>query len=50
MNTSIKVVLYTSKKLSNNIFPVMLRIIKNRKVKYLSTGISCTEELWDGLS
>lgn len=47
MNTSIKVVLYTSKKLSNNRFPVMLRIIKNRKVKYISTGISCSKEFWD---
>ena len=25
----------------------MLRIIKNRKVRYMSTGISCAKELWD---
>ncbi|MBL0136838.1 MAG: phage integrase SAM-like domain-containing protein [Chitinophagaceae bacterium] len=47
MNTSIKAILYTSKKLSNGEYPVMLRIIKNRKPKYLSTGISCSKELWD---
>jgi integrase len=47
MNTSVKVVLYTSKKLSNGEYPVMLRIIKNRRPKYISTGVSCTRELWD---
>ena len=25
----------------------MLRVIKNRKSKYLSTGFSCSKELWD---
>jgi integrase len=47
MNTSIKAVLYKSKKLSNGNYPVMLRITKDRKSKYISTGISCSEELWD---
>ncbi|MGC4034448.1 MAG: site-specific integrase [Chitinophagaceae bacterium] len=47
MNASVKVILYKSKKLSNGEFPVMLRIIKDRKPKYLSTGVSSTEELWD---
>lgn len=47
MNTSVKVILYTSKKLSNGEFPVMLRIIKNRKSKYLSTGFACSKDLWD---
>lgn len=47
MNTSVKVILYTSKKLSNGEHPVMLRIIKDRKSKYLSTGFSCTKDLWD---
>ncbi len=47
MNTSVKVILYTSKTLSNGEHPVMLRIIKNRKPKYISTGISCSKGLWD---
>jgi site-specific recombinase XerD len=47
MNTSVKVILYTSKTLSSGEHPVMLRIIKERKVKYLSVGFSCTKELWD---
>ncbi len=47
MNTSIKVILYTSKTLSNGEHPVMLRIIKDRKSKYISTGISCSKGLWD---
>ncbi len=47
MNTSVKVILYTSKTLSNGEHPVMLRIIKDRKPKYISTGISCTPQLWD---
>ncbi|MBP9102813.1 MAG: site-specific integrase [Chitinophagaceae bacterium] len=49
MNTSVKVVLYTSKELSNGEYPVMLRIIKDRKPKYLTTGISCSKELWDAM-
>lgn len=47
MNTSVKVILYTSKKLSNGEHPVMLRIIKHRKIKYLSVGFSCSLGLWD---
>jgi site-specific recombinase XerD len=47
MNTSVKTVLYTSKKLSNGEHPVMLRVIKDRKSKYLSIGFSCSKELWD---
>ena len=47
MNTSVKVILYTSKTLSNGEHPVMLRIIKDRKPKYISTGISCSKSLWD---
>jgi integrase len=47
MNTSIKVVLYTSKTLSTGEHPVMLRVIKDRQAKYLSTGISSTTENWN---
>ncbi|MEJ7821518.1 MAG: site-specific integrase [Chitinophagaceae bacterium] len=47
MNTSVKVLLYTSKILSNGEHPVMLRVIKGRKIKYLSVGFSCSKDLWD---
>ena len=47
MSTSVKVILYSSKTLKNGEHPVMLRVIKNRKSKYLSTGFSCSKELWD---
>jgi len=47
MNTSIKVVLFTSKTLNTGEHPVMLRIIKDRRVKYLSIGFNCSKELWD---
>jgi integrase len=50
MATSVKVVLYTSKKLSNGESPIMLRIIKDRKPKYISVGTSCTEEFWDNVN
>ena len=47
MNTSIKVILYASKTLSNGEHPVMLRVIKDRQAKYLSIGISSTSENWN---
>ncbi|MEO6731927.1 MAG: site-specific integrase [Ferruginibacter sp.] len=47
MNTSIKVLLYSSKTLSNGEHPIMLRVIKDRKPKYISVGFSCTTDLWD---
>ncbi|OQA98524.1 MAG: hypothetical protein BWY22_00847 [Bacteroidetes bacterium ADurb.Bin217] len=46
-NTSIKVILYTSKTLKNGEHPIMLRVIKNRKSKYISVGHSCDLRLWD---
>ncbi len=46
-NSSIKVLLYTSKVLKNGESPIMLRIIKNRKPKYVSIGYSCDKQLWD---
>lgn len=45
--SSVKVVLYTSKTLKNNEHPIMLRVIKDRKIKYLSIGASCNKKLWD---
>lgn len=47
MNTSIKVLLYSSKTLSNGEHPILLRVIKDRKPKYISVGYSCTDDLWD---
>lgn len=43
---SIKVVLYKSKKLKNDEYPVMIRI-NHHKLKYVSTGISAKESQWD---
>ena len=47
MNTTIEAVLYTSKKLSNGLHPLMLRLTKNRKSKYISLHISLSLEHWD---
>ncbi|WP_336516450.1 site-specific integrase [Pollutibacter soli] len=47
MNTSVKAILFTSKMFKNGEHPVMLRIIKNRKPKYLSVGFSCTKDMWN---
>lgn len=47
MNTSVKVVLYTSKTLSSGEHPIMLRVIKDRKSKYISIGFSCSVKLWN---
>ena len=47
MNTSIKVVLYTSKILKNGESPIVLRVIKDRKPKYLTVGYSCHPDVWD---
>ena len=47
MNTNIEAVLYTSKTLSNGQYPIMLRLTKNRKRKYISLHISLSSEHWD---
>jgi len=47
MSTSITVVCYKSKKLSNGNSPLMLRITKDRKLKYLSLGISIKTHFWN---
>lgn len=46
-NATIAVILYTSKTLSNGEHPVVLRITKDRKRKYISIGINCPLNLWD---
>ncbi len=45
--SSTQAILYKSKLLKNGEHPIMIRLIKDRKVKYLSVGHSCSEELWD---
>ena len=47
MSTTIEVVCYKSKVLANNESPLMLRITKDRKLKYSSIGISVNPALWD---
>lgn len=47
MNTSISIVCYKSKTLSNGEHPLMLRITQNRKLKYKSLNISVEEKYWD---
>jgi len=47
MSLSVKIVLYKSKTLSNGEHPIMLRIIKDRKVKYINLKKSCHPDLWD---
>jgi len=47
MNTNIESVLYRSKTLSNGEHPLMLRLTKNRKLKYISLHISLNANYWD---
>ena len=47
MNTTIESVLYRSKTLSNGEHPLMLRLTKNRKLKYISLHISLNADYWD---
>ena len=47
MNTTLTTVLYTSKTLSNGTHPLMLRLTKNRRIKYISLHISLDAKFWD---
>ena len=47
MNTTIESVLYTSKTLSNGEHPIMLRLTKDRKRKYISLHLSLNSKFWD---
>lgn len=44
---STKVLLRKHKLLKNGEHPIVLRIIKDRKAKFVFTGLSCHEDLWD---
>ena len=45
--TTVAVILYKSKMLSNGEHPLMLRVSKNRVRKYVALGISCHSKNWD---
>lgn len=47
MAITVKAVCYKSKVLSNNESPLMLRVTKDRKLKYVSLGISLNPVHWD---
>jgi integrase len=44
---STKIILYTSKALKNGEHPIMIRLIVDRKIKYIYLGFSTTPNLWD---
>ncbi len=47
MATSVKVICYKSKTLSNGEHPIMVRISKDGKKKYVGIGISVKAEYWN---
>ena len=47
MNTTLTTVLYTSKTLSDGTHPLMLRLTKNRRIKYISLHISLDAKFWN---
>ena len=47
MNATIEVICYKSKVLNNGNHPLMLRVTKDRKTKYISLGISIPSKEWD---
>lgn len=47
MKATVNAVCYKSKTLKNGEHPIMLRVCKQGKMKYLSLGISINPKLWD---
>lgn len=45
--SSIKVLLKTHKETKSGLYPIVLRVIKDRKIRFIFTGHSCSRELWD---
>ncbi len=45
--TKAKLVLFTYRKLQNGQYPIYLRLTKERKNKYVSTGYTCEEKDWN---
>jgi integrase/recombinase XerD len=46
-STKVKVILFIHKIYSDGASPIMIRITKNRKSRYISTGYAVKEENWD---
>ena len=47
MNVTVNVICYKSKVLKNNESPLMVRVCKDRKRKYISLGLSVNPTYWD---
>lgn len=47
MNAKVEIICYKSKTLANGEHPLMIKITKNKKRKYLSLGISINAKYWD---
>lgn len=47
MNATVNIVCYKSKTLKNGVHPLIIRIFKDRKMRYQSLGISVSLEHWD---
>jgi len=47
MNATVNIICYKQKTLKNGEHPLMVRVTKNRKVKYKSIGISVHPDHWD---
>ena len=47
MSTGINILCYKSKTLANGEHPLMLRVCKDGKKKYISLGLSIAEQYWD---
>ena len=47
MNTYLGVLCYRSKTLTDGTSPILLRLTRNRKRKYVSLGLSLDPKFWD---
>ena len=47
MKANIEVICYKYKPLKDGTLPLMLRVTKDRKRKYVSLGLSLQEKFWD---
>lgn len=47
MNTGINILCYKSKTLANGAHPLMIRICKDGKKKYITLGVSVLPQFWD---
>ena len=47
MKANIEVICYKYKPLKDGTLPLMLRVTKDRKRKYVSLGLSLHEKFWD---